>query len=70
MRRLCLLAGLVAASAPVVAQPGGRSTNPLAQYLRTDTAVIAIRNVRVIDGTGAPPSSQGMRSSSMAPGSR
>ena len=55
MRRLLFLAALVAASARAAAQPGGRGANPLTRYLRTDTAIIAIRNVRVIDGTGAPP---------------
>lgn len=55
MRRLLLLAALVAVSTSVGAQVGGRPANPLARYLSTDTAVMAIRNVRVIDGTGAPP---------------
>lgn len=55
MRRLVLVAALVATNTPAIAQRGGRGTDPLARYLSTDTTIIAIRNVRVIDGTGARP---------------
>jgi enamidase len=53
MRRIIVLAAAVAVAIPVEAQRG-RGGNPLAQFVKVDTALLALTNVRVIDGTGAP----------------
>src|SRR5688500_11245874 len=47
--RLAILTALLLAS-PAAAQ----LTPPVRQFVSVDTPVIALRNVRVIDGTGAP----------------
>ena len=51
MKQLVVLFGLVVASAVAYAQQGGQ--NPLRNYLKHSESVIALTNVRVIDGTGA-----------------
>lgn len=53
MARLVIL-GILLASPGLVAGQEAAARNPLAQYIRVDTPVVALRGVRLIDGTGAP----------------
>ena len=51
MKKPVAVVGLVVASVALYAQQGGQ--NPLRNYIKHSESVIALTNVRVIDGTGA-----------------
>jgi hypothetical protein len=55
MKRVALAAVLIAAPAVLASQPAGGLSNDVLQYVTVPEAVVALTNVRVVDGTGAPP---------------
>jgi imidazolonepropionase-like amidohydrolase len=55
MMRIALTAGLLLASVALHAQPAGKLGQALQQYVAVADTVVALTNVRVVDGTGAAP---------------
>lgn len=55
MKRVALAAVLIATPAVLASQPAGGLSKEVLQYVSVPEAVVALTNVRVVDGTGAPP---------------
>jgi imidazolonepropionase-like amidohydrolase len=54
-KRVCVLVGIVVAGAAAVVAQRPQQLGGDRQFLKVDAPVVALTNVRVIDGTGAPP---------------